>query len=278
MAAQVMTAMGLACAQRNCLPDEYRSARIKSPSRSFAPIRPALSSGSFVKELNQHLSSPPFLSAILSSLPLSLRCSWVELTFDDKPLSESEGKVSMGVRSAEWALLSGGAAEMPALLIDGIMYRESVLIVKMLATACPDESLSREQNAQAMRLIDLAAECEPRLSGALKHWGWSGMHENNPVMNSEHYSTFGMGKRDARWEHDTLQQVDGFFSQLEAALPLRPCGYFVAEKLTFADCALINFPLSFVTVVELDVERRYPKVCTPAPAIVSPSVHRRRAL
>ena len=54
----------------------------------------------------------------------------------------------MGVRSAEWAELSGGAAEMPAILIDGMMYRDSIPIVRMLATACPDETLDRFSQAR----------------------------------------------------------------------------------------------------------------------------------
>lgn len=70
----------------------------------------------------------------------------------------------MGVRSAEWAELSGGACEMPALLIDGIMYRDSIPIVRMLATACPDETLDRSSQAPShlpIRLLFEFADTHP---------------------------------------------------------------------------------------------------------------------
>ena len=111
-----------------------------------------------------------------------------------------------------------------------------------------------------MFLLDLAAELEPVLSGALRHWGWAAYHSLDPIMSSPHYSTFGIGKRDAKWENETRMAVHRFFSTLERALPDRPTGFFVADRLTYADCALLSFAPAFDNIVQLDLERRYPKV------------------
>ena len=95
---------------------------------------------------------------------------WVEISFDDKPLAAA----SVGVRSKEWALLSGGRAQMPGLAINGTLYMDAVEIVKMLATCGGDEPAP----AEVMELIELSRTNNETLLEACKHWGWAGLHES----------------------------------------------------------------------------------------------------
>ena len=91
-------------------------------------------------------------SQMSHTLPFFLSISgspFLYIYISGSPVFSPRGKLTMGVRSAEWAELSGGAAEMPAILIDGIMYRDSIPIVRMLATACPDETLDRSSQARS---------------------------------------------------------------------------------------------------------------------------------
>ena len=91
-------------------------------------------------------------SQMSHTLPFFLSISgspFIYIYISGSPVFSPRGKLTMGVRSAEWAELSGGAAEMPAILIDGIMYRDSIPIVRMLATACPDETLDRSSQARS---------------------------------------------------------------------------------------------------------------------------------
>jgi hypothetical protein len=59
-----------------------------------------------------------------------------------------------------------------------------------------------------------------------------------------------------------MLQVHGFFGYLEAVLASRPSitGHFVGDRWTLADCALLNWPNTFSSVVALDIAKRYPKV------------------
>ena len=188
-------------------------------------------------------------------------CTWVMLSFDDKPLrntaDEDPNMITpgatemMGVKSDTWKLLSGGRSCMPALCVDGSMFTEASEIVKMLAI---------QQNAppEVLELIELSRTSTPILSEVLKHFGWSALHASTgyAMCTKEHYDAFGEGKKDAAWEKAKTDQVKAFFSKLEGILADKPAinGCYVG------DAALLNWPLSFSDVAGLNVSAEYPKL------------------
>lgn len=146
---------------------------------------------------------------------------------------------------------------MPGLCIDGVMYVESVRIVKMLADkygASPEE----------MELINLVDMYDATILEAAKHWGWCGLHASNDwaLVNKEHYFSYGIGSRDGAWERDTAQNVRGFLERLEAQLGARQeiNGYYLGNQLTLADCVLVNAPFTLGGVAGVNLEQNYPLV------------------
>ena len=194
-------------------------------------------------------------------------CTWVMLSFDDKPLrntaDEDPNMITpgatemMGVKSDTWKLLSGGRSCMPALCVDGSMFTEASEIVKMLAI---------QQNAppEVLELIELSRTSNAILSEVLKHFGWSALHASTgyAMCTKEHYDAFGEGKKDAAWEKAKTDQVKAFFSKLEGILADKPAinGCYVGDTLTLADAALFSWPLSFSDVAGLNVSAEYPKL------------------
>jgi len=177
--------------------------------------------------------------------------TYFELSFDDSPLTETK----IGVKSKDYATLSNGYCSMPAILIEGKLYSQSDQIVKMLAEK---EGASQE----VLDLIDLSIENNGRLLEAAKHWGWSGLHKgmNYALTNADHYTSFGEGNKDEKWEAETGALVDAFFTKLENVLKAKGSvnGYFVGDELTFADCALLNWHYTFALITNLDIQSRYP--------------------
>ena len=83
------------------------------------------------------------LTASKNSFPDSFNL--VIVNFNDEALGENEQHVgmsgkalSLGVKSAEYAAITGGHSKMPALALDGVLYIESDQIVKMLAEMVPE--------------------------------------------------------------------------------------------------------------------------------------------
>lgn len=177
----------------------------------------------------------------------------VDVSFDDTVLGEED---KMGVKSEAFKLLTAGVSKMPALAIDGVMYYESELICRKLAvdTGAPSE---------VIELIDLSIASSERMLNAAKHWAWSGLHKSMDyaMVNKEHYSDFGKGLKSEAWEKETGKVIETFLATLEAKLAARPSinGYFVGDALTIADCVLINWYLTFSSIMGLDVDGRYPK-------------------
>lgn len=178
----------------------------------------------------------------------------VDLSFDDVALSAED---KMGVKSKEWALLSASRSNMPALSIDGQVYFESDGILMKLAE-------DANAPAEVKELIALSSANNGRLLEAAKHWGWSGLHKGMRygMVTESHYSSFGEGLKDSAWEAATCGVVHSFFARLESVLAAKPAvnGFFVGDSMTLADCALINWYLTFSAIANLDVDGRYPKV------------------
>jgi len=178
--------------------------------------------------------------------------TWVDLSWDDKAL---EGN-SMGVKSADYKLISGGYCSMPMLCIDGVMYYESVSIDKMLAV----ESKAPQE---VIDWIDYVIASDAMLLNAAKHWGWAGLHASNDyaMVNKEHYTSFGKGNKDEAWEKEAAGAVKAFLDKLEASLAAKSeiNGCFVGNELTLADCVLCSWPLTLGGVCNVDLSK-WPKV------------------
>jgi len=178
----------------------------------------------------------------------------VDTSFDDMPL---DTQPKMGVKSDAWREVSGGYCRMPVLAIDGVLYADSDKILLKLA----EDTKARPE---VKSLISLSANINASAFEAIKHWGWSGLHRNMDyaMVSKEHYEKYGEGKKSAAWEKDVCKQIDTFLSTLEAKLAAKPAinGYYVGDEMTLADCALINWYLSFSAIANLNVVNRYPKV------------------
>mmetsp|Transcript_29196 Transcript_29196/g.78367 ORF Transcript_29196/g.78367 Transcript_29196/m.78367 type:complete len:733 (-) Transcript_29196:79-2277(-) len=179
----------------------------------------------------------------------------VEVSFDDAALGKED---KLGVKSDAWALLTGGRSSMPALAIDGEFFVESELIVKKLA-------IEEGADHDVIDLINLSAKHSKRMLEAATHWGWSGLHKSMgyAMVNEDHYSSYGEGNKSAEWESTTCGIIDTFLHSLEATLSAKKQlnGYFVGNSITYADCSLINWYLTFSAIANIDLESRYPKFC-----------------
>lgn len=196
---------------------------------------------------------------------------WVTVCFDDSPLEDiPEGfdpnmmtpgsTQKIGVKSELYSLITGGKSVMPALAINGEMYTESELILKMIAQETMTSSLDK---TKVLDLIDLSLKHSDTIFGALKHWGWAAMHaaQGYAMVNKDHYLQYGKGNKTETWEKETTDDIKVFMNKLESTLAAKPTvnGYFVGDGLTLADAALINWVQSLEGVVGLDVKTYYPK-------------------
>lgn len=192
---------------------------------------------------------------------------WVTVCFDDSELADiPEGfdpnmmtpgsKQKIGVKSELFELITAGVAHMPALAIDGDMYLESDQILKMLA-------LKDDASAEVIDLIDHSILNQAKIFEALKHWGWSGMHQaqDHGMVNAKNYVDYGKGKKSEEWERETTDIIKAFMEKLEETLSAKSevNGFFVGDSLTLADASLINWVQSLEGVTGLDVKKYYPK-------------------
>mmetsp|Transcript_33746 Transcript_33746/g.100209 ORF Transcript_33746/g.100209 Transcript_33746/m.100209 type:complete len:316 (-) Transcript_33746:317-1264(-) len=187
-------------------------------------------------------------------------CRYVELSLNSKAELKTarDGSQTLGIASELWSAISSGRCIMPALAMDGKMMMESGPILEELWAQFPDESLTRAESKEVQRLLEMNTKASERLQHALKHWGWS-------AVNAKYAADFGYGKKDLRWEKDTVRHMDAFFLSLEEHLRKKKVdgflnGFLVSKKLTLADCAFISWPTAFSEVLGLSVERRYPLV------------------
>ena len=192
---------------------------------------------------------------------------WVTLGFDSKSIASTEGmdanyftpgsKKIMGVASEEWTKITAGLGGMPAIAIDGQLYKESDAIVKMLAEEA-------KVDAAQLELIELSVANNNAMLELIKHFGWAAMHEaqSYAMVSKDHYTAYGEGQKSAEWEKDKCEEAKAFLGKLEAVLAAKPAinGYYIGDALSYADCALINWPFSFFGVTGLNVEKHYPKV------------------
>jgi len=216
--------------------------------------------GALASESTVKVSTAVELLQQQEGFPYKGNVQWVDLSFDTKPFSEKNGKTSMGVNSDMWLTLSGGKGFMPAIAIDGYMMLDAYVIVQHLWSQFPDQSLIDEEQQEVQTLLDLNSQQTERLLQALKHWGWAAMNGKK-----KNYLEFGYSKKDLGWEQDSAKVVDDFFRQLENTLKAKKesdglNGFFVGNKMTLADCAMINWAASFKLVIGLNVPKRYPLV------------------
>ncbi|CAB9504335.1 expressed unknown protein [Seminavis robusta] len=182
----------------------------------------------------------------------------VILNFDDKPIAKDDEKneVSLGIDSAEYKCVSGGRTFMPAVAIDGEMFFESGEIVKMLHEKYPDSTLTPEEKKQVDEWIQFNIDNTNRMLVALKHFGWCFMQGARP-----NYVAYGKGNKDDAWEKELVKDVHVFFEKMDKHfVDKKEPAFFVGDKLTMADCVMINWPWSFHLIVELKIEERYPNV------------------
>lgn len=181
----------------------------------------------------------------------------VNLTFDGKALATSRnGQVSMGVRSEEWLILSEQKGYMPAIMMDGVMHQESGEIVKLLAEKYPDQSLSESERVEVLKWVGFNLEHCEKLLETEKHFGTSALSPNE-----KNYVHLGVGKQDLAWEKEHVRHADEFLKSLDDHFSSKENkAYFVGDKLTYADCALINWPYSFQHLAALRVKTRYPNL------------------
>lgn len=182
----------------------------------------------------------------------------VILNFDDKPIVKDHEKneVSLGIDSPEWKCVSGERTFMPALAIEGEIFFESGEIVKMLYDKYPDESLTEDEKTQVDEWLQFNIDNTKRMLVALKHFGWCFMQGARP-----NYVDYGKGNKDEAWEKALIKDVDVFFGKIESHFKDKAeAAFFVGDKLTMADCAMLNWPWSFHLVVELKMDTRYPSV------------------
>ena len=131
---------------------------------------------------------------------------------------------------------------------------ESGEIVKQLAEQHPDPETSKEEQAEVLKWIDYNNKTADRLLEALKHWGWQAMHGDK-----KNYAAYGRGKKDMEWERALVDEVNTFFAGVDKHFAGKENKtFFVGDKLTYADCAMLNWAWSFQLVLKLDVPTRYP--------------------
>jgi len=185
-------------------------------------------------------------------------CRYVELTINSKAelKTAKDGSQTLGISSDLWSTISSGRCVMPGLARDGKVMMESGPILEELWAQYPDRTLTRAEASEVRRLLETNTKATERLQHALKHWGWS-------AVNARYAKDFGFGRKDLRWEKDTVKHVDTFFLQLEEHLRKKKVdgffnGFLVGKKLTLADCAFVSWPMAFSEVLGLDVQSRYP--------------------
>lgn len=201
-------------------------------------------------------------------LPIAgIDAKWVTISFDDSKLEDipedfdpnfiTPGSTQkMGVKSELYHTITGGAASMPALAIDGDMYLGSDAILKKLAL---------ESNAPktVTDLIDHSISHSDIVFEGLKHWGWCAMHayQNYAMVNKDHYISYGAGNKDEAWEKNVTDTIKSLMNKLEDTLAKKKeiNGFYVGDSLTLADASVMNWVQSLEGVTGLDIKKHYPK-------------------
>ena len=207
---------------------------------------------------------------LATALPLAKKdVQWVTVSFDDSKLEDIPedfdpnmmtpgSKQKIGVKSDLYSLITNGQSMMPALCIDGEMYGESELLVRMLA-----ENADIPNKKEVLELIDISAKANQPAFEALKHWGWAGMHayQNYSMVNKKHYEKYGQGNTSEEWEKEKTDAIKELMDKLESILAAKDKinGFFIGDSWTHADAALINWVQSLEGVAGLDVKKYYPK-------------------
>ena len=181
----------------------------------------------------------------------------VDMKFDEGGIvNRSKKKTFVGVWSSDWTILTYGACTMPAICVNGVVHMDAGRILKAFAEAYPDPRLSETDVANVTNWVVFNMEHGPRVMEAAKHWGWSIKHGGRT-----HYKRYGKDKRDLTWEQAAVRHVHGFMSTLDAHFEAKgenEKAFYVGDKMTLADCAMLNWPWTLACVTGLDVKRRYP--------------------
>ena len=189
----------------------------------------------------------------------------VNVTFDEAPLiKRPDERVSLGVWSSDYSIITDGAAMMPAICVDGAMQTDSDLILRWIGETYPDERLSQDERAHVSQWIQFNLVHGESVSLAAKHWGWCATSRGR----RPHYKGYGAGARDLAWEqaliadvHQLLQTIDAHFAAKADK------AFYVGDRMTLADCAMLSWPWSLACVAGLAIKRRYPNVWAHAEAL-----------
>lgn len=187
---------------------------------------------------------------------------FVDTPFDESDLkTASDGKQSVGVSNKLYINLTEGKGFMPAVAIDGRFMVNAYDIVQYFWNKYPDTSLNTLESQQISDLLQLNTKYSESNFEALKHWGWCAMNGSKP-----NYQHLGYGKKDLAWEKAAVKKVDEFFCAFEDFLKKRKVaglevnGFLVGNKISLADCALLNWAGSFSLVLGMNIQGRYPLV------------------
>jgi len=183
----------------------------------------------------------------INAKPIDVK-SWVI----EKGATKASANASIGKDSAEWAALTNGKGYMPAVAIDGILYTEAGNIIQLLNAKFPSVADSNNKK-EVDYWLEYLSSVDNKLLAALKHWGWSAFHGD-----VKNYKDYGYGKKDIGWERQAVVDVDEFFKKMDKHLTGKD--YMVGGAISPADFTMINWALSFSSVVGLNVQKRYPEV------------------
>lgn len=193
----------------------------------------------------------------------------VHVTFTERAFAGVTGgggvvTPSVGVWSFDYRYLTDHVCTMPAVFMDGKLHTDSGMILRMLAERFPDPYLPVAQRKEVSRWIEFNMAHSDRIAEVAKHWGWCTIHGSK----RKNYRDFGEGRKDLAWEraavsdlHRLLQTLDSHFAAKENK------AYYVGNRMTLADCALLNLPWTLSLIVRLDIKKRYPNLWAHAIAL-----------
>lgn len=186
----------------------------------------------------------------------------VELGFGEKtpPVIEGGKCVKMGSLCQEFMTLTWNRCYMPAMVLDGTVYMEAGKIVEHFSKLYPDKSLSDAERKEVTKWVDFNNENDGYLMDAAIHWGWYGFKR---AIGHPFGKVYGPGTRSDEWEMNTFLKVHDFLSQCEHHFQNKKKGgglngYYVGNKMTFADCIMINWAQTFGDITGMDVQKHYP--------------------
>jgi len=118
--------------------------------------------------------------------------------------------------STDWyTIISGGKKHVPLMVVDGVVYSESVPMVTFLTKRFPDPTLADTQAESACKKwIDMAMATKDSNDALLKHFGFCAMAPGAKAYRSKG-GTSGEG---LEWVQSHLRPLHDCFTELEATV------------------------------------------------------------